>query len=107
MIHDMRQNFIHQEAKKIRGINPDLNTPQSFDVVKKILDRYDQVNDAKLNHNNCNIPLVMLSDFMVFSDKWGIFNPAGDGLWWRFVDKAEDKETRTTLEMLLEFYKTH
>ncbi len=49
MIHEMRQNFIHSEAKcLVEKLGLDMSTPDSFALVKNILDKYDAANEKQL-----------------------------------------------------------
>lgn len=60
-----RQNFIHEEAKKIREkLNIEMNTPDSFFMVKEILDRYD--NQRKFSQHDVSNRSELLIKFL----KW-------------------------------------
>jgi hypothetical protein len=44
MLHETRQSFIHEEAKKLKeSLKTEMNTPDSFFIIKDVLDRYDNV----------------------------------------------------------------
>jgi hypothetical protein len=42
MIHEARQNFIHDQAKKLKDkLGVDLKTPEMFNIIKGIITDYD------------------------------------------------------------------
>lgn len=66
MLHEARQTFIHEEAKKLRAkLKIEMNTPESFLIVKEILDRYDNA------HSKLHQPTVIsaVCDCSKFHDR--------------------------------------
>ena len=60
-------DFMDEEAKKLREkLNIEMNTPESFFIVKEILDRYD--NTSKLHQPTAISQRELLLDFAEYSE---------------------------------------
>lgn len=45
MLHEVRQNFIHEHARILcEKMGSELTTPELFEIVKHIIDKYDETN---------------------------------------------------------------